>query len=650
MWQKNHTFNTLEQALSGLKIIENEIDLIPHKDAMLFIFADGINQDKMKKLMAALDQRLPNVKRAGSSGFMNMMIRESGVHMNLILSDEPCFFPFEFECQPGEENSLVEKFLSEASKISNIKAIAVYYANSIIDASSVVKNISSKMKDVNIFGTMAKLGKIFSDAVAYDDTSYTIGKNVLMSGFSFMIFAGENLQVYMDYILGWKAIGREMEIALCDKKVVGESCVTKIENRPAIEIYQKYLGVQWNDNFIMNICEFPLMVSDGDIDVCMIPLTKNKDGELFFLRKLNEKETIRFSYATHEEVLTATKEGSERIKQFGAEAVILTRCGNRVVFFGDKSYIECEFYKKINPELSIAYGHCEISCLNGKGGILNSALVAVGFKECKNPCEKNQIFAVKSKKYRASDSEGIIPLPYRISHFFSIMTDELLHFQHHLEEEVEIKTRENESLSFHVVLTLADAIDAKDKYTNGHSRRVAAYSKEIAKRAGYSLEQQDEIYMMGLLHDVGKIGIPDAVINKPGRLTDDEFERIKLHPTVGAHILSNIKEMPKLAIGAHWHHERFDGRGYPDGLKGYDIPEEARIIAVSDAYDAMTSNRSYRSMMPQSEVRSEIEKGSGVQFDPNFASIMLNMIDNDKNYEMTENSEEKIRKFTSCSK
>ena len=248
----------------------------------------------------------------------------------------------------------------------------------------------------------------------------------------------------------------------------------------------------------------------------------------------------------------------------------------------------------------------------------------------------NENFIADSHQYKAYESEGIIPLPYRISHFFSIMTNELMHFQHHLEEEVELKTRENESLSFHVVLTLADAIDAKDKYTNGHSRRVAAYSREIAKRAGYSLKQQDEIYMMGLLHDVGKIGIPDAVINKPGRLTNDEFALIKLHPAVGAHILSNIKEMPKLAIGAHWHHERFDGRGYPDGLKGYDIPEEARIIAVSDSYDAMTSNRSYRNMMLQSEVRSEIEKGSGTQFDPKFAAIMLSMIDDDKNYEMKE--------------
>lgn len=213
---------------------------------------------------------------------------------------------------------------------------------------------------------------------------------------------------------------------------------------------------------------------------------------------------------------------------------------------------------------------------------------------------------------------------------------DLVRLQNDLHAEVERKTKEVEGLSLHVVHTLADAIDAKDAYTKGHSGRVAEYSREIAKRAGYSFERQEEIYMMGLLHDVGKIGVPDAVINKPGKLTDEEFEKIKTHPGRGAKILQNIEEMPKLAIGARWHHERFDGRGYPDGLKGEEIPEEARIIAVADAYDAMTSNRSYRGLIPQDVVKGEFEKGSGTQFDPRFAAIMLDIIKEDVDYKLHE--------------
>ncbi|MCR5451683.1 MAG: HD domain-containing protein [Lachnospiraceae bacterium] len=158
----------------------------------------------------------------------------------------------------------------------------------------------------------------------------------------------------------------------------------------------------------------------------------------------------------------------------------------------------------------------------------------------------------------------------------------------------------------------------------------------MAKRYGYDEDQQNEIYMIGILHDVGKIGVPDEVINKPAKLTDEEFEMIKQHPVRGGKILSHIKNMPKLATGAKWHHERYDGRGYPDHLAGEEIPEEARIIAVADAYDAMTSNRSYRRGMTQDVVRGEIEKGKGTQFDPTFADIMLKMIDEDKEYKMRE--------------
>lgn len=201
---------------------------------------------------------------------------------------------------------------------------------------------------------------------------------------------------------------------------------------------------------------------------------------------------------------------------------------------------------------------------------------------------------------------------------------------------IEIPDHRNLKKSMEIVQTLAEAIDAKDTYTNGHSTRVAVYSKEIAKRAGYSDSEQNDVYMMGLLHDVGKIGVPDTVINKPGRLTDEEFENIKNHPGTGAKILEQIRDMPKLVNGAKWHHERYDGKGYPDGLKGEEIPEEARIIAVADAYDAMTSNRSYRSGMDQERVREQIEKGKGTQFDPRFADIMLAMIDEDKEYRLRE--------------
>ena len=218
---------------------------------------------------------------------------------------------------------------------------------------------------------------------------------------------------------------------------------------------------------------------------------------------------------------------------------------------------------------------------------------------------------------------------------------ELVRLQNDLEGQVREKTAEvvaqqekRKRLNVQIVMTLAGAVDAKDEYTNGHAMRVARYSKEIALRYGYDEESAQNIYLIGLLHDIGKIGIPDNIINKPTRLSDEEYEITKRHPEMGWHILQNIPEFPELAIGAHWHHERFDGKGYPDGISGTDIPEEARIIAVADTYDAMTSRRSYRDVLPQAVAREEIEKGMGTQFDPTFARIMLDMIDEDKDYAM----------------
>ena len=139
---------------------------------------------------------------------------------------------------------------------------------------------------------------------------------------------------------------------------------------------------------------------------------------------------------------------------------------------------------------------------------------------------------------------------------------------------------------------------------------------------------------MGLLHDIGKIGIKDEIINKPGKLTDEEFAMIKSHPAIGYDILKNMTEVENIEYGARWHHERYDGTGYPDGIKGEEIPEYARMIAVADAYDAMASNRSYRGAMPQEVIREEIVKGKGRQFDPVFADIMVQLIDEDVNYDM----------------
>ena len=167
-------------------------------------------------------------------------------------------------------------------------------------------------------------------------------------------------------------------------------------------------------------------------------------------------------------------------------------------------------------------------------------------------------------------------------------------------------------------------------YTNGHSKRVAVYTKCIARAMGYEGEELERIYYTALLHDCGKIGVPDHILGKPGRLTDEEFEIIKSHTVRGGEILSSFKSIENVGEGALYHHERYDGKGYPEGKAGEDIPLIARMICVADSYDAMNTNRVYRAHLSREEIMREIQTNKGKQFDPAIADIMLELLKSGK--------------------
>ena len=171
-------------------------------------------------------------------------------------------------------------------------------------------------------------------------------------------------------------------------------------------------------------------------------------------------------------------------------------------------------------------------------------------------------------------------------------------------------------LFYKTIKSIASALDAKDPYTHGHSMRVTLYSIILAKEFNVNENELESIETAGLLHDIGKIAIPQAILCKPGRLTDDEFVVMKSHPVNSEKLISSIKKLHEVSPGVKHHHERWDGRGYPDGLAGEDIPFSARVIAIADTYDAMTSTRSYRKALDHEIAIDEIEKCAGAQFDP----------------------------------
>lgn len=187
--------------------------------------------------------------------------------------------------------------------------------------------------------------------------------------------------------------------------------------------------------------------------------------------------------------------------------------------------------------------------------------------------------------------------------------------------------QEREAMHVSVVRALVSAVEAKDEYTRGHSERVALYARRLAEALGLSEHHCEQVYLSGLLHDIGKIGVQDAVLRKPGRLSDEEYAQIREHPDKGWAILGDLESLAGVLPGMLHHHERYDGSGYPDRLAGEAIPIDGRILAVADAYDAMTSDRPYRAGMPQEQAVALLRSGVGAQWDPQVVSAFLGVME-----------------------
>jgi putative two-component system response regulator len=196
-------------------------------------------------------------------------------------------------------------------------------------------------------------------------------------------------------------------------------------------------------------------------------------------------------------------------------------------------------------------------------------------------------------------------------------------YQQHLEQKVEEQAQKIRTSFFNAVTALAYALEAKDVYTSGHSQRVTEISEAIAKHMGLPKETIEKIRLAGLVHDIGKIGVRESVLNKPGSLSEAEFKHVRLHSQTGERILKPIVDDKEILKAVRHHHERYDGWGYPDGLQGERIPLLARIIAVADTFDAMTSERPYRKALTKEEACAEVERCRGTQFDPQAADAFL---------------------------
>lgn len=212
---------------------------------------------------------------------------------------------------------------------------------------------------------------------------------------------------------------------------------------------------------------------------------------------------------------------------------------------------------------------------------------------------------------------SIVMLQLHIMRYNQNRTTELL------EKAVKEEREKVTSVSMETIIAINNAVQAKDLYTGQHCQRVSLFSGLIAEKLGWDKADVEKLKMIALLHDIGKIGVDEQILNKPSKLTDEEYAQMKNHTIIGGTILKDLTLIPNVDLGAKYHHERFDGRGYPEGLKGYDIPLEARIIGIADSFDAMNFSRVYRPKCDLDYVKSELEKGRGTQFDPELVDVFI---------------------------
>lgn len=254
-----------------------------------------------------------------------------------------------------------------------------------------------------------------------------------------------------------------------------------------------------------------------------------------------------------------------------------------------------------------------------------------GFHLCRQISEEYDIpVLIMSARLKSNDevrsleagAADYVLKPYNFT-VLSLKIERLL-TQQYLSEEVRNSNKHSQKLFLNILQVMAKTLEAKDPYSSFHSQNVSSYARKLARAMDFSQKEVSLIGIAGLLHDIGKIGIKDNILQKEGKLTDDEYERIKRHPMIAAVILEPVEELSSIIETVRYHHERYDGHGYPEGLAGEDIPIGARIMTVADSYDAMTTKRPYRKTpLTQEEAVARLREGAGTQFDPHIVEVFV---------------------------
>ncbi|MCR4654981.1 MAG: response regulator [Lachnospiraceae bacterium] len=438
MIQKKFLCSDLQSAESAVEQIKDIISRTKHKSALITFYETGFSKNEIGSLIGRMKAfGLKELQIAGISLIVvaELMHEKTGLLLNLILTEEADIEVVKLPCLPRKENEAVQKLRSRLSAHDNVRALEFLCSNMKLRITSFMEKAMEGYEDVVLFGTATTKNLLQKVSIEEEENivekvsedmlreEFVAGDEIIPDGVVAVIFAGENLKVRANYALGWKPIGRSFPTESSADTPIGETVVTKVNDLPAVDIYREYLGVYPDPFFISNICEFPLVVERGGFNTCLIPLDMDKNGELYFMMSLHPGEKLRFSFASHDEVLGASRESLESMECFGPEALFLTLCGNRLNFLKNDAHIEWDSFADVAPDYVLMHGAGELFYHHGKGGILNSAHLAIGLREAD---ASGNIAAYEHPSVESLRRGRTLSLSDRMSTFLDKITSELI--------------------------------------------------------------------------------------------------------------------------------------------------------------------------------------------------------------------------------
>ena len=440
MLQKKFLCKDLKSAEGSLPQIKSILEETPHKAAILTFYERGFSEQEVGSLVGSLrDLGFPELQIAGISItlLVELLPEGEGVLMNLILTDEADIEVVTMPCVPGDEEKAAAVLRSRLDAHKDARLVELFGSNMSLYTTRFIEKSMEGHEDIPLFGTCTIKNlptKLSADEdeqlieIEQTDPSLlsfemVVGDEILQDGFAAVIFSGEKLKAEADYALGWSPIGRQLSLDLGERTSKGETVIKEINGAPAVDVYREYLGVYPDSYLISNICEFPFIVERDGINICLIPIDCGREGELYFMMNLRKEEQLRFSFASHDEVLYASRRSLESMEHFRPEALFLTLCGNRINFLKEDAHIEWDEFASVAPDFALMHGACELYYHNGRGGILNSAHLAIGLREGEAAEVRPEHVHpdVESLRHRRT-----LPLSDRMSVFLRKITTELL--------------------------------------------------------------------------------------------------------------------------------------------------------------------------------------------------------------------------------